>query len=161
MERLTIKTHPDSALRKKSTAVANVGQDEVTLMDEMALAMYKAHGVGLAAPQIGISKKILVLDAGNGLLKIVNPEIMSKKGAAEMEEGCLSVPEKSVNVTRAEEIAISYVDENSKKHSSVFRGLAARIIQHEIDHLDGRLIIDYLPWHKKIFLKRGRSRCQL
>jgi len=113
--------------------------------------MYKASGVGLAASQVGIQKRIAVVNAGECILKMVNPEILSKKGVSVMEEGCLSVPNKCVNVKRAEEIEVSYLDENDKRCRRKFSGLAARIIQHEIDHLNGKLIIDYLPWPRRLF----------
>ena len=95
-----------------------------------------------------------MIAAGEVLLKMVNPVILSQKGRSGLEEGCLSVPGEGVHVERAEEISVSYLDENGRRCNKTFRGLTARIIQHEIDHLNGKLIIDYLPWYKKIFRKK-------
>ena len=149
-----IKTYPNSVLRKKSRSISDVGEGEKKLISQMVETMYETHGIGLAAPQIGISKNIIVVDIGKGLLKMANPKIVSKKGLTTLEEGCLSVPKKSVNVERASEVTVSYIDENGSQCKKTFRNLAARVIQHEIDHLNGKLIIDYLPWYKRIFSKR-------
>ncbi len=155
MGRLEIKTCPSAVLRKKSRPLEGVGPSEQKLFSDMTVTMRAMQGIGLAAPQVGISKRAVLVDAGGALLKMVNPVILSKKGRAELEEGCLSVPEKVVNVERAQEVSISYLDENGTRYNKTFRGLTARIIQHEIDHLNGKLIIDYLPWYKKVFKKRG------
>jgi len=155
MGRLEIKICPSAVLRKRSGELEEVGPPEQKLFSDMALAMRHARGIGLAAPQVGISKRAVIVEASGELLRMVNPVILSEKGHVEMEEGCLSVPEKGVKVERAEEISVSYLDENGSPRNKTFRGLTARIIQHEIDHLNGKLIIDYLPWYKKIFKKRG------
>ncbi len=152
---LTIRKYPDIVLRKKCQLLDGVGSSEQKLLDDMAMTMYATRGIGLAAPQVGISKSIAVVDAGKGLIKMINPKVLSKRGSSELEEGCLSVPQKCVNVKRAEEILVSYIDENARKCERSFRGLTARVVQHEIDHLNGKLIIDYLPWYKKMFIKEG------
>lgn len=150
---MQIKLYPSAVLRKKSRKAAAVGASVQKLLADMVATMHATEGIGLAAPQIGVSKRVAVVDGEEGLLKMVNPRILSKKGLSELEEACLSVPEKEVNVKRAEEILVSYLDENGKRCKKTFRGLTARIIQHEIDHLKGKLIIDYLPWYKRVFKK--------
>ena len=159
MSSLEIKIFPDPVLRKKAQTVQSVGEPEKKLMCFMAETMYAGQGIGLAAPQVGISKKIIVADAGDGLLKMVNPEITKRSGAARLEEGCLSLPGKFVDMQRSEEISVSFVDENNNRFVKKFSGLLARVIQHENDHLNGKLIIDYLPWFKKVFPKRRETPC--
>ena len=150
---MKIVTIPSGILRKKAVTVMDVGTQEKELMNDMTNIMYSTGGVGLAAPQIGISKNILIADTGKELLKMANAKILSRRGSTWMEEGCLSVPQKTVKVKRAQEIKVSYIDENNMSHTKTFKGMSARIIQHEIDHINAKLIIDYLPWHKKIFSK--------
>lgn len=159
MPSLEIKIYPDPVLRKKAATVRTVGEEEKNLMRFMTETMYASRGIGLAAPQVGISKKIIVADAGNGLLKIVNPEITERNGAARLEEGCLSLPGKFVDMQRSEEISVSFVDENNNRLVKKFNGLLARVIQHECDHLNGKLIVDYLPWFKKVFPKKRATPC--
>ena len=154
---LEIKKYPDAILRKKSRKVTTVGEEEKNLMDAMVNVLYENNGVGLAASQVGITKSIAVVDAGTGLIKMANPMIVSGKGSSSMEEGCLSVPDNYVNVKRAAEIAVSYLDENDKECKKTFCGLVARVIQHEIDHLNGKLIIDYVSWYGRLRKKRQYS----
>ncbi|UCD55577.1 MAG: peptide deformylase [Candidatus Omnitrophota bacterium] len=162
-ESLEIKIYPDPVLRKKSQAIRQITDEEKRLIDYMTKTMYAARGIGLAAPQVGIAKRIIVIDAGDGLLKMVNPRIITKKGTSLLEEGCLSIPEKEVEIQRAEEISVLYTDEKNNRTTKSFKGLTARAIQHEIDHLDGKLIIDYLPWFKRIneAITYGVKRCKL
>lgn len=154
-----IKIYPDPILKKKSEPLHLVGEEEKKLINYMSETMYANQGVGLAAPQVGVSKRVIVADAGEGLLKMVNPRIVLKKGSFSSEEGCLSLPGRTVEIQRAEEVSVSYTDENNARSVKNFKGLAARVIQHEIDHLDGKLIIDYLPWYKRVFPKRGEAKC--
>lgn len=156
---LEITIYPNPILRSKSKKLEAVGDEETKLINYMVDTMYTNKGIGLAAPQIGILKRIIVVDAGEGLLKMVNPQIISKVGQSLLEEGCLSFPGKLVEIQRAEEVAVSFTDDKNKNCIASFKGLTARAIQHEIDHLNGRLIIDYLPWYKKVFLKRGETKC--
>ena len=151
MSEFSIVQHPNKTLREKCFCVKAVGKPEQDLLSDMEATMHKASGVGLAASQIGIQKQIAVVNTGESILKMVNPKILSRKGVSVMEEGCLSVPKRCVNVKRAEEIEVSYINENDHRCRQKFKGLAARIIQHEIDHLNGRLIIDYLPWPRRLF----------
>lgn len=157
MPDLTIRTYPSGVLRKKCSLVKGVGSEEKMLLSDMTRVMYSSNGIGLAASQVGITKSIAVVDAGTGLIKMANPMIVSGKGSSSMEEGCLSVPDNYVNVKRAAEIAVSYLDENDKECKKTFCGLVARVIQHEIDHLNGKLIIDYVSWYGRLRKKRQYS----
>jgi peptide deformylase len=154
-----IKRYPHAVLRKKADEVASVSDEEVKLIEYMVATMYVHHGIGLAAPQIGVSRRIITVDAGTGLLKMVNPCITAREGMATMEEGCLSVPGRLVEIRRAEKISVTYLDGECRKKAQDFDGLTARAIQHEIDHLDGKLIIDYLPWYKRLLPKKGEGVC--
>ena len=159
MERLQIRTHPDPVLRKRSRPVSAVTEEERKLLDYMVETMYANQGIGLAAVQVGVTKRIIVLDAGEGLIRIINPEIRSLAGVTPLEEGCLSLPGKHVEVRRPSRISCVFIDENNKKREMNFSGLAAKAVQHEIDHLNGKLIIDYIPWFKKLLSKRGDVEC--
>ena len=154
MPDLTIRTYPNSALRKRCSFVKGVGTQEKTILSDMIRVMRSSHGIGLAASQVGIIKSIAVVDVGEGLIKMANPRIVSEKGSSSMEEGCLSVPNSYIKVKRAAEITVSYLDENDKECKKAFRGLQARAIQHEIDHLNGKLIIDYMSWYKRLMKKK-------
>ncbi|MBA7581080.1 Peptide deformylase [subsurface metagenome] len=109
----------------------------------MVVTMRKTKGVGLAAPQIGILRRLIVVDIGEGVLKLANPEIVESTGRDLMEEGCLSVPGESIEIARATKIVVKGL--NAKGEAVIFNaeGLLARVIQHEIDHLNGKLIIDH------------------
>jgi peptide deformylase len=152
---LEIRKHPEPVLRKKSKDIHRVTNREKELIGHMVETMYESRGIGLAAPQVGISKRIAVVDAGDGLLKMINPTIIERKGASRLEEGCLSVSGAQVEVERAEEITVSFLDEVGKRITKNFKGLTARAVQHEIDHINGKLIIDYLPWYKRLFAGKG------
>jgi len=154
MESLEIRRYPDPVLRKKAEHVSEVRDEERNLITQMKDTMYANQGIGLAAPQIGISKRIIVLDVGYGLIKMINPEVVSREGSSWLEEGCLSVSNRTVNIERPEKIQAIFTDEENKEQKASFSGLAAKAIQHEIDHLNGKLIVDYLPWYKKILPAR-------
>jgi len=109
----------------------------------MVDTMYQAQGVGLAAPQVGINKRIFVIDIGDGLIVIINPKVLSRKGVHCLEEGCLSVPEVSILIKRPEKIQVQYQEQNNNVVKKSFEGLMARAFLHELDHLDGKLILDY------------------
>ena len=153
MRGLKILKYPAKALRKKAAFVEKVGDSEKKLLLEMAHIMYEQKGVGLAATQVGVSKRIAVIDVGEGLINIINPVIVKKEGSEVQEEGCLSVPEIVVKVRRAEKIAVNFLNATGEATQLKADGLLCRALQHEIDHLEGRLIIDYLYPIKKIFLK--------
>lgn len=159
MSKLKIRTFPDKILRKKAAKIAGVGDYERAILSDMAETMYLNNGVGLAAVQVGIDKQLAVIDIGSGIIKMVNPAIIKKRGVLFEEEGCLSVPDACIKVKRAKSIAVSFLDEKGQVQQLQAEGLLARAIQHEIDHLSGLLIIDYLNPLKRIMLKTRLSAC--
>lgn len=152
--RLKVRIYGDPCLRKKALVVTDIGPAERILIHSMFETMHAEKGIGLAAPQVGISQRILVVDTGEGPFAVINPEILSKSGSDVMEEGCLSLPGVTVNVRRALKIRVRYWDENNSKHERNFEGLRARVIQHETDHLNGKLIVDYAGLAEKLKLNR-------
>lgn len=140
---LDIKKQGDPVLRQKAKAVAQVDARIRRLLDDMVETMYSARGIGLAAPQVGISQRVIVVDIGDGPIRVVNPKIV-RVGEEEEEatEGCLSIPGIIGEVWRAYDISVRGFDENGKPVKIDAEGLLARVFQHEIDHLDGRLFID-------------------
>lgn len=158
MTDLAIRKYPDPALRKKALKVEKVTNLETKLLSQMAELMYLSQGVGLAANQVGIDKQLAVVDVGNGLIRLINPTIIQREGAESHEEWCLSVPETCVMVKRAKKIAVSYLNEDGNISQLRADGLLSRAIQHEMDHLRGRLIIDYLNPIKRLFLKKTCAR---
>jgi len=160
----TILTEPNNLLRQISQPVEKVGKDEKKLMDDMLETMYAANGIGLAAIQIGVPKRIIVLDIRKDEKKkdpkyFVNPVIKSKdKINATYEEGCLSVPNQFAEVDRPKECEVEYLDYNGKKKVLLAEGLMATCIQHEMDHLEGILFIDYLSKLKKSMIIKKLSK---
>lgn len=140
---LKIVTYPDPILHKKAKAVERVTPEVTRLMDDMAQTMYVDSGVGLAASQVGVSLRVIVVDVGlNELIQLANPEIVSASGTIEWEEGCLSVPEFRLKVERHAKIVVKGLDKKNKHVEFLAEGLFAVAFQHEIDHLDGKLLID-------------------
>ncbi len=138
-----IVTLNNSALREKAQPVAKVNNAIVRLLDDMVDTMIEAKGVGLAAPQIGIAKRLIVVDAGdNQYLQLVNPCIVERTGSCLDVEGCLSIPGVYGEVDRAEKVVVTALDKDGKEIRLTAEGLLARIFQHEIDHLNGILFID-------------------
>ena len=125
--KLTIRTDQDPCLRRKSAAVKTVGPAERLLMDAMLETRYAAKGIGLAAPQVGINQKIFVVDIGDGPIFVANLQILSRKGNDSLEEGCLSLPGKVVNVRRSKTIQVKFIDENNQVAEKKFSGLLARV----------------------------------
>jgi len=158
MPDLEIKKYPESVLKSKARKVGKVTDAERNILKDMAKAMYLNSGVGLAAPQVGIDRQFVVIDVGNGLVNLINPLIVKKRGCDCMEEGCLSVPGVSVKIKRAKEISVRSLNENGDDVSFEASGLFARAIQHEIDHLNGKLIIDYLNPLKRLLLAGSRKK---
>ena len=150
MADLKIRKFPDPVLRTKAPKVAAISKTERDMLAEMAQTMYLSQGVGLAAVQVGIKKQLAVVDVGGGLIKMVNPVIAKAEGFEAVEEGCLSCPGAAVKVKRAKRIVVNFLNENGDMMELRAEGLLARAIQHELDHLSGRLIIDYLGPIKKI-----------
>ena len=140
---LEIRKYPDSVLRKKCESVKEMTYRERALFQDMLFTMYNFKGIGLAAPQIGISRRLIVVDTGEGVIKLANPGIIRDKGSDKMAEGCLSIPDIRVEVKRPFEIEVRGLNEEGRAIEIKARGLMARVIQHEIDHLNGKLIVDY------------------
>ena len=150
----TIITEPNKLLRQISKPVENIGKDEQQLMNDMLDTMYDANGIGLAAIQIGIPKRIIVMDIGKEEKKepkyFVNPVITNKNLIKNThEEGCLSVPEQFAEIDRPSKCEVDYLDYDGEKKLLKAEGLLATCIQHEMDHLEGILFIDYLSKLKK------------
>lgn len=132
----------DPVLRKISRKVEKIDDKILMLLDDMVETMYKEEGVGLAAPQIGILKRAIVIDIGEGPIKLLNPEILAQEGSEIDLEGCLSVPDKSGEVKRPKSVKVKYIDINGDEKIIEGSDLLARALCHEIDHLDGVLYID-------------------
>jgi len=156
MAQLKIKVFPDPDLRVKADKVKTVGQAEKDILADMALTMYLNQGVGLAATQVGIAKCLVVIDVGDGLIKFINPIITKKEGSQLSEEGCLSVPGECIKIKRAKTVVVSFLNEEGRPSHITGAGLLSKAIQHELDHLSGKLIVDYLNPIKKL-LKRTKS----
>lgn len=140
----------DEVLKEKARPVPKITPNILKLLDNMADTMYHARGVGLAAPQVGVSKRVIVLDAGEGLLELINPEILSCSGQETDTEGCLSIPGIAGDVTRAAEVEVKGLDRQGRELTFKAAGYLARILQHEIDHLDGVLFVDRAENIRKI-----------
>ena len=159
MALLQILEFPDPRLRNRAQPVTHVDAALRTLIDDMFETMYAAPGIGLAATQVNVAKRVLVIDLSEKRdqpLALINPEILERSGIEETEEGCLSVPGYFDKVTRAEKIRVRALDRDGKQIEFDADGLLAVCIQHEIDHLDGKLFVDYLSE-----LKRTRIRKKL
>ncbi len=152
--RLSVRLYGDPILRKKALPVTTVGVSERILIKALWAAMYENKGVGLAAPQVGVSQQIFVADVGEGPLAIINPKILKKSGSGKMEEGCLSIPDVKVIVRRPKEILVQYTNENNQKIEGKLTELLARVFLHEYDHLNGKLIIDYATLAQKVKLQK-------
>jgi peptide deformylase len=151
---LEIAIYPNPVLRKKADPVERIDDSIRALLDEMADVMYQKDGVGLAAPQVGISKRIFVADIGDGLINLINPKIGQRNGEEKaVEEGCLSFPGIRVDISRPESIMVSGLNEKGDRVEIKAEGLWARVFQHEIDHLDGVLLIDRIKPFKRVILR--------
>lgn len=131
-----------SELRQKANPITKFDARLGMILDDMADTMYQANGIGLAAPQVGIQRRLVVVDVGDGLIEFVNPEIASSEGECGMVEGCLSVPGRQGFVIRPEKVTVKAQDKFGKHFSIKADGMLARCIQHEIDHLNGVLYVD-------------------
>ena len=160
----TILTEPNKLLRQISTSVKEVGKEERQLMDDMLDTMYAANGIGLAAIQIGVPKRIIVMDLSKDENKkepryFVNPVIKKSDSLkSTYEEGCLSVPNQFAEIDRPRKCEVEYLDYNGEKKLLVAEGLLATCIQHEMDHLEGILFIDYLSKLKKSMIIKKLSK---
>ena len=137
-----IVTFPNPILKKKAKAVKRFTSEIVRLIDDMIETMHKAPGVGLAAPQVGESIRVIVADIGKGAVALINPKILKKSGKQTCAEGCLSLPGIEASVERAALVVVTGLDRSGKKITLETKELLATVIQHEIDHLDGLVFID-------------------
>jgi peptide deformylase len=158
-----ILIYPEPVLKAPASQIENIDLDVVTLAQDMEEAMYQAPGVGLAAPQVGSGRRLILVDPtakrGSGnLLVVLNPVIVEREGSMTDSEMCLSVPEISVDVKRSERILIRGVNLDGNEVTIEAEGFLARIFQHEIDHLDGKVILDYASALKRaIYLKKRKK----
>jgi len=138
----TIRTNDDEILRKRSKHVDKIDLHLLSVLDDMIETMYRAEGVGLAAPQVGILKRVVVIDVGDGIIELINPEIQFTQGEENQVEGCLSLPGKTGNVIRPSIVNIKAVDRNGNEFEMTGHEVLARAFCHEIDHLNGVLFTD-------------------
>ena len=157
----SIVLHPDARLKKKSVEVENITDALIKLAEDMMETMYDAPGIGLAAPQIGVLERVIVMDCAKkedeepDPIIMVNPTIIaSSEENSVYEEGCLSIPEHFAEITRPEFVQLEWIDLGGKQHSEEFNGLKSTCVQHEIDHLNGKLFIDYLGPMKRQLITR-------
>lgn len=167
-----ILIHPDPRLKKRAEPVAAIDDETRALLDDMLETMYAAPGIGLAAPQLGIGRRIVVMDCAAreddppDPVCMLNPELLwASEEQVEQEEGCLSVPDVYAPVTRPKAVRVRFLDREGAVQERDWQGIRARCLQHEIDHLNGRLFIDYLsPMRRQMItgkmrkLKRDRAR---
>ena len=142
MAKLKIVIAGAPVLREVAQPVERIDKKLQRLLRDMAETMYSADGVGLAAPQVGVSKRVVVIDVGEGLYELINPEIVKREGKVLGSEGCLSVPDYEVEVERSEYVECEFTDKTGQRMLLSASGLLAICIQHELDHLDGILFID-------------------
>jgi peptide deformylase len=159
MSCLHICTYPDPILRRKAEPVTAIDREIRKLIDEMAETMYAAPGIGLAANQVGKAQRLLVVDLqrpeyDQGLVVLVNPKIVAASGETTYEEGCLSLPEFYSNVKRYDQVTVQALDKDGNPVEVSATGLLAVVLQHEIDHLEGRLFIDHLGTITRELFKR-------
>jgi len=161
---LDIKKYPAPVLKKKAAAVSVFDEELQKLIDDMVETMYAAPGVGLAAPQVGVSRRLAVIDISSRddqhpLIVLINPCVLRTAGEVEFEEGCLSIPEYTAKVKRSESLVVRAHDRNGDEVEIEADGLLAIALQHEIDHLDGFLLIDRIsPIKREFFKKRYKKK---
>jgi len=160
---LDILCFPDSRLRTVAQSVEEVDGSLRSLIDDMLETMYDAPGIGLAATQVNVHKRILVIDVSeekNQPLTLINPMILERKGGQEGEEGCLSVPGYYESVERADYVRVEALDRDGRQFELEAEGLLAVCIQHEMDHLDGKLFVDYLSKLKRSRIQKKLTKAQ-
>lgn len=157
---LEIRKYPDEILKKKASEIKDINGNIQKLIDDMIETMYKSNGIGLAAPQVGVSKRLIIVDISpreenNSLIVIINPQIVSTEGEVLSEEGCLSLPGFITRLKRNEKVFVKGIDRKGKEIQIETDGLLSRAIQHEIDHLEGILLIDRIsPLKRELFRKK-------
>ncbi|HJJ54567.1 MAG TPA: peptide deformylase [Methanocorpusculum sp.] len=153
---MEIQIYGSDVLAEKAATVPEITPELMKILDEMVPLMVASHGVGLAAPQVGISQRFFVMNAGDKVRKIINPEIVQYGSAlAEMEEGCLSIPGIHKKVRRPRRIIVKYTDETGATVEEKLKDFTARVFQHEYDHLDGIMFVDRLtPMSRKLIQRQ-------
>jgi peptide deformylase len=151
---LKLRLLGDPVLRKKAKPVEQVTERHRQILSFMSQVMYEHSGIGLAAAQVGVSEAMIVVDIGSGLYKLVNPKIAKKSGEQSLEEGCLSIPGICSKVKRAKKVQVKAVDESGADVTVEAEGLFACVLQHEIDHLYGKVIVDYATFMDRIKIKK-------
>jgi len=154
MNSLTIRLYGDDFLRRKSREVEEMSEEVRRLIGNMAKLMYRNKGVGLAAPQVGVLKRVIVADVGEGLVSLVNPKILWRQGKDIMSEGCLSIPGITLEIERSKEVIVEGLNREGEKIQFGAVGVLARVLQHEIDHLDGILVVDRVAKKKIKSIKK-------
>ena len=160
---LNILHYPDPRLRTAARPVSQVDDTVRQLLDDMLETMYEAPGIGLAATQVNVDKRVVVIDISeekNQPLCLINPEITEREGSEEMDEGCLSVPGVFETVKRAERVKMQALDRDGQPYQIETSGLLAVCIQHEIDHLEGKLFVDYLSEFKRRRIKKKLTKAR-
>lgn len=151
---LKIRFYGEPILRKKAHPVKEITSSQRDILSKMAQLMYENSGIGLAAPQLGIDEAMIVVDIGGGLYKLINPKIVKRQGWQVMEEGCLSLPGVCIEVKRAKKVMVKAQDEEARPLTIEAEDLLACVLQHEIDHLKGKLIVDYASFFDKLKIKK-------
>jgi peptide deformylase len=163
---LTILEAPHPVLRAKAEPVTDIDDTVRRLLDDMLETMYAAPGVGLAATQVGITKRLVVVDVSKEdeprqPLRLINPSIVWRSAASELkEEGCLSLPDQFAEVRRPSAVEVAFIDENGESREIAAEGLLARCLQHELDHLDGVLFVDHLSSLKRNMILRKLTKAR-
>ena len=163
MVKLDVLLHPDPRLRNAAAPVAAVDDAVRRLIDDLLQTMYSARGIGLAAVQVGVARRIVVADVSserNSPVALVNPRVTERHGEAEFEEGCLSVPGVFETVSRSARVRVEGLDREGAAVTVDAEGVLAACLQHEIDHLDGRLFVDYLSRLKQQRIRKRAARRQ-
>lgn len=160
MALLEIRKYPDEVLKKKAEPISDIDSSLQKLIDDMIETMYKANGVGLAAPQVGVLKRLIVVDTSprepnQSLIVLINPEIVQTEGEILSEEGCLSLPGFITRLNRNQRVLVRGLNREGKELEIEASGLLSRALQHEIDHLEGKLLIDRIsPLKRELFRKK-------
>lgn len=160
MESFTILIEPDERLRRLSLPVSSITEEVHSILDRMVYTMRKAPGIGLAAPQVNILQRMIVMEAGpSGLMKMINPELVTKSSdETAFLEGCLSIRDYRAYVKRPKQVHVKFLTPEGEKKEQLFCDLEAICVQHEMDHLDGILFIDYLSRLKQSIVRKKLSR---
>lgn len=153
-----IKTYPSKVLKQKAKRVGQIDAGIKKLIDDMVETLHAKGGAGLAANQVGELKQIAVVDMGDGLRVFINPRIVDKKGKVVLAEGCLSLPGYELEIKRPQKIFIEYLDKSGQAQKLKAEDLLARVICHEVDHLQGKTILDRIGWLKKLKIRKQLKR---